>query len=330
MKLIFMGTPDFAVPCLKKLIEAGHQVLAVFTQPDRPVGRKQIVTQPPVKVFATECGIPVLQPLKIKTTDARARIEPLFQQADAGIVAAYGRILPDWMLAAPRLGCINVHSSLLPKYRGAAPINWAIASGERETGVTIMQMDAGLDTGAMLLQGAMAIGERETTAQLTPRLAELGAALLAETLAKLERGELTPTPQNDTGATLAPILKREDGQVDWTKPAVEIFNRQRGFTPFPGCYTFLGGQRIELVGITAETLAAETTNDESPLAPGTVCEIGKDSFVVACGAGTRLRITELQPAGKRAMVARDFLNGAQLSIGTRFESAVSKTGLAQS
>ena len=311
-----MGTPDFAVPSLKNMIEAGHQILAVFTQPDRPVGRKQIVTPPPVKVFADECGIPVVQPLKIKTAEARARIEPLFQQADAGIVAAYGRILPDWMLAAPRLGCINVHSSLLPKYRGAAPINWAIAGGERKTGVTIMQMDAGLDTGAMLLLGAMAIGERETTAELTPRLAELGAALLIETLEKLERGELTPIPQNDAEATLAPILKREDGQVDWTKTAAEIFNRQRGFTPFPGCYTFLAGQRIELVSIAVETLS-----DDSPLAPGTVCEIGKASFVVACGEGTRLRITELQPAGKRTMATHDFLNGAQLSVGSRFELA---------
>jgi len=325
MKLIFMGTPEFAIPPLKKLIEAGHEVLAVFTQPDRPVGRKQIVTPPPVKVFAAERGIPVFQPTKIKTAEARAEIEPRFKLADAGIVAAYGRILPDWMLAGPRQGCINVHSSLLPKYRGAAPINWAIASGECETGVTIMQMDAGLDTGAMLLQGSLAIGERETTAELTPRLAELGAALLVETLAKLERGELTPIPQNDAEATLAPILKREDGQVDWTKSATEIFNRQRGFTPFPGCYTFLGEQRIELIGITAEM---GEVNDLT--APGTVCEVGKNSFVIACGEATRLRITELQPAGKRTMAARDFLNGAQLSIGTRFESAFSKTGAAQS
>jgi methionyl-tRNA formyltransferase len=236
MKLIFMGTPDFAVPSLKKLIEFGHEVFAVFTQPDRPVGRKQLITPPPVKVFAAERGIAVYQPTKIKTAEARAEIEPLFKQADAGIVAAYGRILPDWMLAAPRLGCINVHSSLLPKYRGAAPINWAIANGETETGVTIMQMDSGLDTGAMLLQGKLAIGQHETTAELTPRLAELGADLLAETLATLERGELTPTLQNNDEASHAPILKREDGQVDWTKTATEIFNRQRGFTPFPGCY----------------------------------------------------------------------------------------------
>lgn len=317
MKLIFMGTPEFAVPSLKTLIEAGHEVFAVFTQPDRPVGRKQVVTPPPVKVFAGERGITVYQPLKIKTADARAEIEPLFKQADAGIVAAYGRILPDWMLAAPRMGCINVHSSLLPKYRGAAPINWAIARGERETGVTIMQMDAGLDTGAMLLQGKTTIGERETTAELTPRLAELGAALLVETLGKYERGEITPIPQNDAEATFAPILKREDGQVNWTMTATEILNRQRGFTPFPGCYTFLDGQRLELIAINAEPAAA----DNHEVRPGAVCEIAKESFAVVCGQGTRLQIREVQPAGKRAMAARDFLNGAKLQVGTRFETA---------
>ncbi|HMV48267.1 MAG TPA: methionyl-tRNA formyltransferase [Blastocatellia bacterium] len=313
MKLIFMGTPEFAVPSLNKLIKAGHEVLAVFTQPDRPVGRKQIITPPPVKVFAAERGISVHQPLKIKTAEARSEIEPLFRQADAGIVAAYGRILPDYILAAPRLGCINVHSSLLPKYRGAAPINWAIAGGERETGVTIMQMDAGLDTGAMLLQGALEIGLRETAAELTPRLAALGAELLAETLAKLERGEITPIPQNDAEATPAPILKREDGQVDWTLTATEIFNRQRGFTPFPGCYTFLAGQRIELADIAPEPAATD-------FAPGTVCETAKDFFVVACGGNTQLKVTEVQPAGKRTMAARDFLNGAKLAVGSCFET----------
>jgi methionyl-tRNA formyltransferase len=314
MKLIFMGTPDFAVPSLDKLIEAGHEIRAVFTQPDKPVGRKQIVTPPPVKVAAGRRGIEIFQPTKIKTADARAQFEPLFQEADAGLVAAYGRILPGWMLAAPRLGCINVHSSLLPKYRGAAPINWAIACGETETGVTIMQMDEGLDTGAMLLEGAIAIGERETAAELTPRLAELGARLLIETLAKLERGEIVPTPQNDAEATHAPILKREDGQVDWTMNAAQIFNRQRGFTPFPGCYSFLGNQRIELVRI-----APEETGDAA-FSPGTVCDVSKQDFSIACGETTRLRVTEVQPAGKRPMPARDFLNGAKLVIGAQFHS----------
>ncbi len=314
MKLIFMGTPEFAVPSLKKLTEAGHEVFAVFTQPDRPVGRKQIVTSPPVKVFAVEHGIPVYQPTKIKTAEARAEIEPLLQQADTGIVAAYGRILPDWMLSAPRLGCINVHSSLLPKYRGAAPINWAIACGEIETGVTVMQMDVGMDTGAMLLQGKTAIGARETAAELTPRLAELGAELLIQTLAKLERGEISPIEQNHSEATYAPILKREDGQVNWALTAAEISNRKRGFTPFPGCYTFLGDQRLELI-----TIEANTASSDHKLQPGAICEVSKDNFTVVCGGGTSLRVTEVQPAGKRPMPARDFLNGAKLMVGTEFK-----------
>ena len=312
MKLIFMGTPEFAVPSLRRLIADDHQVLAVFTQPDKPVGRKQTITLPPIKVCALEHGLTVYQPLKIKTPEARAQFEPLFQQADAGIVAAYGRILPDWMLHAPRLGCINVHSSLLPKYRGAAPINWAIANGETETGVTIMQMDVGMDTGDILLQRATAIGEVETAEQLTPRLAELGAALLSETLDKLTRGDVIPQKQNEAEATYAPLLKREDGQVDWALTAQQIANRSRGFTPFPGCYTFLNGQRLELIAAQAERRAT----DAQP--PGTVCEVARDSFTVACGSNTRLRITQVQPAGKRTMSARDFLNGAKLQSGTVF------------
>jgi methionyl-tRNA formyltransferase len=308
-----MGTPEFAVPSLDKLIEAGHQIRAVFTQPDKPVGRKQIITPPPIKVFAVEKGLEVFQPAKIKTAEAREQFEPTLKQVDAVVVAAYGRILPEWMLDAPGLGCINVHSSLLPKYRGAAPINWAIACGETETGVTIMQMDAGLDTGPMLMSRKTPIGETETAAELTPRLAAIGADLLAETLAKLERGEIDPVKQNDAESSLAPMLKREDGQVDWTMTAQEVFNRMRGFAPFPGCYSFLGDQRIEFV-------KASTKIGDSQFQPGTVCEISKDSFVVACGGATRLRIAEIQPAGKRAMSARDFLNGAKLAVGDQFKS----------
>ncbi len=310
MKLIFMGTPEFAVPSLRRLLADGHQVLAVFTQPDKPVGRKQVITPPPVKICSLERELTVYQPLKIKTPEARAQFEPLFQQADAGIVAAYGRILPDWMLHAPRLGCINVHSSLLPKYRGAAPINWAIANGETETGVTIMQMDVGMDTGDILLQRATAIGEDETAERLTPRLAELGATLLGETLDKLTRGEVIPQKQNEAEATYAPLLKREDGQVDWTLTAQQIANRSRGFTPFPGCYTFLNGQRLELIGAPVESGA----NDAQP--PGSVCAVARDSFTIACGSNTCLCITQVQPAGKRTMAARDFLNGAKLQPGT--------------
>jgi methionyl-tRNA formyltransferase len=316
MKLIFMGTPEFAVPSLERLIEAGHEICAVFTQPDKPVGRKQVVTPSPVKRAAQAHGIEIFQPAKIKTAGARAELEPLFARADAGVVAAYGRILPEWMLAAPRRGCINVHSSLLPKYRGAAPINWAIANGESETGVTIMQMDAGLDTGPMLVQGTTGIGARETAAGLTPRLAELGARLLVDALAGLERGALAPTPQNDAEATHAPILQREDGQVDWSRTAAQIVNRQRGFTPFPGCYSFLNGQRIELVRIAAE--AGDPAD-----APGMVCDVTKQEFRIACGGVTRLCVTEVQPAGKRPMPARDFLNGARLVAGAQFHSQTS-------
>lgn len=316
MKLIFMGTPKFAVPSLRKLIEAGHEIIAVFTQPDRPAGRKQIITPPPIKILATDHGLIIHQPTKIKTAEAREQFEPLFKQAEAGVVAAYGRILPDWMLNAPHHGCVNVHSSLLPKYRGAAPINWAIARGERETGVTIMQMDVGMDTGAILLQRATAIGDEETAAELTPRLAKLGAELLVETLSKLDRGEITPMPQNDAEATLAPILKREEGQVDWTMTASEIFNRLRGFTPFPGCHTFLNGHRLEIVQAHAENEAV----DAHQFQPGEVCEIAKDSFAVACGGSTWLRITQVHPEGKRVLAARDFLNGARLAVGAKLGS----------
>src|SRR5262245_14992767 len=312
MRLIFMGTPEFAVPSLRKLIESGHEIIAVFTQPDRPVGRKKIVTPPPVKVFAAEHGLAIHQPSKIKTDEARRQFEPLFKESDAGVVAAYGRILPDWMLNAPRHGCVNVHSSLLPKYRGAAPINWAVARGERETGVTIMLMDAGLDTGPVLLRRATAIGDEETAAVWTPRLAELGAELLIEALSRLERGEIGPEPQNDAEATLAPILKRQDGEVDWAMSATEIFNRLRGFTPFPGCHTFFNGHRLDIVEARAEPGGGAVKFE-----PGVVSETAKDSFVVACGDATRLRITEVQPEGKRAMPARDFLNGARLQVGAK-------------
>jgi methionyl-tRNA formyltransferase len=315
MKLIFMGTPEFAVPILGALVNAGHQILAVFTQPDRPVGRKQIITPPPVKTFAVERGLRVEQPTKLRTPEARAAIEPLLAEADATIVAAYGRILPGWMLSAPRLGSINVHSSILPKYRGAAPINWAIARGETETGVTIMQMDEGLDTGPMLLIERTPIGAQETAPELTARLAQIGAKAIIEALARLERGELPPIPQNDTEATLAPILNRENGEIDWELGAEEILNRKRGFTPFPGCFTFLNGQRIEI--IRAETGPSTTTTT----ATGTVIDVARDSFTVSCGRNTQLRITELQPAGKRAMSARDFLNGIHLAVGTRFGHA---------
>ncbi|MFM8396058.1 MAG: methionyl-tRNA formyltransferase [Acidobacteriota bacterium] len=312
MRLIYLGTPQFAVPPLASLLAAGHEIVAVITQPDRPVGRKQILTPPPVKELAAAHGIPVHQPAKIRTPEARAIFEPLFKSVDVAVVAAYGRILPGWMLAAPRLGCLNIHSSLLPKYRGAAPINWAIAAGETETGVTLMQMDEGMDTGAIIAQRRVAIGADETADHLTRRLADLGAELLMEMLPEIAAGKIEPVAQDEAAATLAPILKREDGAVDWSLTAEQISNRRRGFTPFPGCHTFLSGQRLELVGMTTVESAAP-----GAVAPGTITEIERESFTVACGAGTALLVTTLQPAGKREMSVRDFLNGVKLRIGDR-------------
>ena len=313
MKLIFMGTPALAVPVLRQLVDAGHTIVAVITQPDRPVGREQTITQPPVKVFALAHSIPVLQPEKVKTPEARAELEPQLKQCDAAVVAAYGRILPPWMLAAPRYGCFNVHFSLLPKYRGAAPISWAIACGERETGITIIQMDEGLDTGPILLQSKTQVGEDETAPELTTRLASMGAGLLVEALTKLEHRELAPTPQDSAQASYAPILKRDDGQIEWHRSASQIVNRLRGFTPFPGCFTFLARQRLELLRAMAEQVDTALPGH----VPGTVIEVAKDSFAVQCGGDSQLRVTELQPAGRRPMSARDFLNGTHLAVGAQ-------------
>lgn len=314
MRLIYLGTPQFAVPPLKSLIAAGHEIQAVITQPDRPVGRKQILTPPPVKVLALAHGIQVYQPEKIRTPEARAIFEPLFKSAEAAIVAAYGRILPGWMLEAPRCGCLNIHSSLLPKYRGAAPINWAIARGEKVTGVTLMQMDEGMDTGAIIAQRSVTIGPEETAEQLTLRLADLGAELLLDTLPAIADGRVARVAQDDAQATLAPILKREDGAVDWELTAEQICHRRRGFTPFPGCHAFLSGQRLELVTI------SPTGNPSLPgVAPGTITRIERDSFTVRCGSGTELLVMTVQPAGKREMSVRDFLNGSKLQPGERLQ-----------
>jgi len=310
MNLIFMGTPLFAATILRGLAATEHEILTVISQPDRPQGRHQTVTPSPVKTLAGELQLPLLQPSKIRTDEARATLEPILSRADAIVVAAYGRILPPWILATPHHGCINVHSSLLPKYRGAAPINWAIARGEKETGVTIMQMDEGLDTGPILLQSKIDIRPDETAPELTSRLSDLGTGLLIESLSMLERGDLIPQAQDDAQASLAPILKREDGLVDWTMTASEIFDRLRGFTPFPGCYTKLDGRRLEFI---------EAYNKEHAAAgePGLIAEIAKDSFTVFCGSGTQLLVRSVQAEGKRPMGVRDFLNGSRITTGTR-------------
>lgn len=307
-----MGTPDFAIPSLARLIADGHEVAAVFTQPDKPAGRGKQVHTPPVKTLALAHGIPVHQPAKIKTNE---EVRAVFEQAasDACVVAAYGKILPVWLLAIPRLGCINVHASLLPSYRGAAPINWAIANGERVTGVTIMQMDAGMDTGAILAKQAISIGDDETAPGLSARLSRLGAELLSETLPRVERGEIKREAQDDSRATYAPMLKREDGLIDWQRRANEIAKRVRAFQPWPGAYTFVRGARLTVwraKGVSLESLDSATVCE-----PGTIAKIDDTGVLLWCTGQTALRVEEMQLEGKRRMLARDVANGLRLAVG---------------
>jgi methionyl-tRNA formyltransferase len=338
MRLIFMGTPEFAVPTLARLIKDGHDVAAVFTQPDKPSGRGKHLHAPPVKTLAGNHGVSVYQPAKIKTNE---EVRALFESIapDACIVAAYGKILPEWLLAIPRLGCINVHASLLPKYRGAAPINWAIANGETETGITIMQMDKGMDTGPMLARRSLTIGDDDTAVDLSTRLSELGAELLSDTLPRLERGELVPEPQDNSLASYAPLLKRDDGLIDWDMPAAAIANRVRAFQPWPASYTWYRGGRLTIWRATpagskradrkfpdtarqAGTIASSGSQAEEGASPGTGTLINNtpDQLTVLCGGGTLLLITDVQPEGKRRMTARDFVNGARAVIGERLVS----------
>ena len=326
MRLVFMGTPESAVPTLRRCLDDGHEIAAVWTQPDRPAGRGNRLVAPPVKQFAQELGLTVHQPEKVRTAEARSLFES--HAADVAVVVAYGRILPAAFLNAPRHGCVNVHFSLLPKYRGAAPVNWAIVRGERETGVTTMRIDEGLDTGAIYLQRATGIGDEETAPELLARLAEMGADLLGETLARLD--EIEPRSQRDAEATHAPILKREDGLVDWRMSAAEIERRVRGFQPWPNAHTTFRGQRLVLwrarpidAGDGDGSGGARVATDESGTgvagdrAPGEIVAARGDDLAVACGGGGVLRLLEVQPEGKRRMSARDFVNGAHARAGER-------------
>ncbi len=308
MRLVFCGTPQFAVPTLEAVIAASHQVALVLTQPDRHVGRDQQLQAPPVKQAALAHRIPVLQPEKIKDNPKlRAELEGIVP--DAILVVAYGRIIPQWMLDLPRFGNINLHGSLLPKYRGAAPIQWAVANGETVTGVTTMRLDAGLDTGPMLLAQAVPIGEEETAVDVYENLAEVGAPLMVETLRRLEAGDLFPEPQNDALATYAPILTRDDGRIDFNRTAREIHNRWRGFQPWPGAFTTLQGKKLivhRMHPVEQHTLAD----------CGTI-RVEADTIFAACGSFTTLAIDEVQPEGKRRMSAAEFLRGYQLHSGER-------------
>ena len=302
MRLVFCGTPRFAVPTLEKLVEAGHSVPLVVTQPDRPRGRGMEVTISPVKETALRLAIPVQQPATIKSnTEFRNQLAAI--NPDAIIVVGYGRIIPQWMIDLPPLGNLNLHASLLPKYRGAAPIQWAIASGESATGVTTMRIDAGLDTGDILLQDEIPIGAEDTAETLGPRLAAIGADLMVDTLEGLDTGEIQPIPQDDSHASLAPILKKEDGRLDFARTAEDLFNRLRGFQPWPGAFTTFKGKTLQVH-------RARPLFHVAKLAPG---EIGIDGprLLVGCGqhTDTALEFVEIQLEGKRRMSAQEFING---------------------
>ena len=309
MRLVFCGTPQFAVPALEALLAAEHEVALVLAQPDRPVGRKQLLTAPRVKQTAVLRDIPVLQPEKLRNNpELEAKLSEI--APDAIVVVAYGRIIPPWMLALPRFGNINVHASLLPKYRGAAPMQWALANGEKTTGVTTMLLNEELDTGLMIDQRQLQIGEDETAAELSPRLSALGAELLIETLAKLADGNAQPVAQVDADATLAPILRREDGRIDFARSAREIYNRWRGFQPWPGAFAELRGEKISVLKMRPAEGA------RASFAPGSLLAEGKQLFICA-GDGGWLELLELQAAGKRGMAAEEFLRGHKLQSGER-------------
>ncbi len=309
MKIVFMGTPQAAVPSLARCLSDAHEVVAVYTQPDRPSGRGNKITFSPVKVFALANGLPIYQPLKIKVPETFDLF--VSHSADLAVVAAYGRILPESYLTAYPKGAVNVHFSLLPKYRGAAPVNWAIVNGEAETGVTTMQMDSGLDTGAILMQRAIPIAEDETAIDLMSRLSFLGADLLSETLASFST--LIATAQDHMSATFAPIMKREDGLIDWRMPATQIANRVRGFQPFPATFTYFRKTKLTIWAASklSEFVGAGTT-------PGEIIEAHGDDFYIYCGGGSVLKVVDVQPEGKRRIAVRDFINGFRPQKGEVF------------
>jgi len=312
MRIIFCGTPEFAVPSLKRLIaHPEFSVEAVITQPDRPRGRGQHISSSPVKQAAAEAGLDVYQPEKIKSESSQDFLQR--NEPDAVVIIAYGQIIPARLLAIPRLGWINLHASLLPRYRGAAPIHWAIANGEKFTGLTTMQIDAGMDTGPILLQHEMAIGPEETSPELSARMSEAGGDLLLETLLQLNRGEIAPVPQDSSKATYAPILKKEDGRIDWKQMAQSIYDRMRGFTPWPGAHTTFRGQSCHLAGRPESAGAAG-----NGILPGAIVSSTKEMYVV-CGEGTCLRVDSVQLEGRKRVSAHEFINGARLTATDRFE-----------
>jgi methionyl-tRNA formyltransferase len=312
LKLVFCGTPAFAVPSLRALLSDSYfQIAGVVTQPDRPRGRGKKMASSPVKDAALEAGVPVYQPEKIRSEsslDYFKRFAP-----DVVVIIAYGQIIPASLIAIPRLGWINLHGSLLPKYRGAAPINWAIINGEKVTGLTTMQIDAGLDTGPMLLKYQTGIGSDETAPDLYGQLAEAGAPLIVETLKKLDHGEITPTPQDNSQASLAPPLKKEDGRIDWFLPAPKIYNRIRGLQPWPGAFTTFRGATCRIWGKPLKPVAADGT-------PGIILPTQEDGLLVICGGSTVLHVEQMQIEGRNRISDREFMNGARIAPGEHFGS----------
>ena len=313
LKLVFCGTPRFAVPTLEALLAAGHDIALVVSQPDKPVGREQKLTAPPVKQIALAAGLAVTQPDKIRNNaEFRAQLEAI--APDAIVVVAYGRIIPPWMLELPRLGCINLHASLLPKYRGAAPIQWAVAMGETVTGNTTMLLEVGLDTGPILLQQKLPIGAEQTAADLFDVLAISGAPLVVDTLAGLAGGSIKPQPQDHSLATLAPVLDREDGRMDFAlRTATELKNRWRGFQPWPGAFTALGDKKLIVHKL---QVAGPPVENAANAAPGEI-RTENHRLLVACAHGTWLELLEVQLEGKKRLAAAEFLRGAQLAHGAR-------------
>lgn len=315
MRLVFMGTPEFAVPTLHALVNQGHEVCGVFTQPDRPAGRGKRLKPSAVKEAAEELGLPVFQPERIKTPEVLAQLREL--APEAMIVVAYGQILSADILKLPPKGCINVHASLLPKYRGAAPIHWVIMNGETQTGVTTMQMDEGLDTGDMLLKAVCPITEEMTTGELEKALANIGAELLSKTLDQLERGTIVPEPQ--IGETsYASLLKREHEKIDWTRSAQEIHNQIRALNPHPGSFTTFHQENLKIWRsrlLTSSDLSQADTREKANV-PGEVVNVEKEGLVLQTGSG-RILIQEVQPAGKKAMPARDFYLGRRAQVGEK-------------
>ena len=308
MKIVFMGTGQFAVPALEALARAGHSVPLVVSQPDRPQGRGLTLQETPVKAAARALGLPVFQPEKLRLEPGRV----IDEKADVLVVVAYGQILRDNILECAGRGAINVHASLLPKYRGAAPIQWAIACGETRTGVTTMQLDRGMDTGAILLQRDCAIEPSDTTATLEPRLALMGATLLIETLEGLAAGAMTPIAQDDGAATKAPLIKKADGLVGFERTAQEITQRLRGFSPWPGLQFLHQGRSVKILGASVLTLA-----DTPPSPSGTVLGISRDGVDVACASGSVLRLLKVKPESRSGVSAFDFANGAKLKPGSQ-------------